>query len=50
MTTSAEMCTNELFKESQTAEGLSKSELKELKELSFLATKDLNFTLYGTFY
>ena len=50
MTTSSEMCINELFKESQTTEGLSKTEFKELKELSFLATKDLNFTFDGKLY
>ena len=35
-----EICTNELFKESETVEGLSKSEFKELLSLP---TKDSDF-------
>ena len=35
-----EICTNELFKESETVEGLSKTEFKELLSL---ATKDSHF-------
>ena len=42
-----EICTNELFKESQTVEGLSKSEFKELLSL---ATKDSHFIFDGSLY
>ena len=42
-----EICTNELFKESETIEGLSKTEFKE--RLS-LATKDSHFIFDGTLY
>ena len=42
-----EICTNELFKESETVEGLSKTEFKELLSL---ATKDLHFIFDGTLY
>ena len=42
-----EICTNELFKESETIEGLSKSEFKEVLSL---ATKDLHFIFNGTLY
>ena len=42
-----EICTNELFKESETVEGLSKIEFKELLSL---ATKDSHFICDGTFY
>ena len=42
-----EICTNELFKESETAKGLSKSEFKELLSL---ATKDLHFIYEATLY
>ena len=42
-----EVCTNELFKESETPEGLSKS---ELKELLFLATKNSHFIFDLTLY
>ena len=41
------ICTNELFKESETVEGLSKIEFKELLSL---ATKDSHFIFDGTFY
>ena len=43
-----EICTNELFKESETVEGLSKTEF--LSELLSLATKDLHFIFDGTLY
>ena len=42
-----EICTNELFKESATDEGLSKTEFKELLSL---ATKDSHFIFDGTLY
>ena len=42
-----ETCTNELFKESETLEGLSKTEFKELLSL---ATKDSHFIFDGTVY
>ena len=42
-----EICTNELFKESETVEGLSKTEFKELLSL---ATKDSHFIFEGTLY
>ena len=42
-----EICTNELFKESETVEGLSKTEFKELLSL---ATKDSNFIFDGRLY
>ena len=42
-----EICTHKLFKESETVEGLNKS---EFKELLFLATKDSHFIFDGTFY
>ena len=42
-----EICTNELFKESETVEGLSKTEFKELLSL---ATKDSHFIFDGTLY
>ena len=42
-----EICTNELFKESETVEGLSKPEFKELLSL---ATKDSYFIFDGTLY
>ena len=42
-----ELCTNELFKEPETVEGLSKF---EFKELLFLATKNLHFIFDGTLY
>ena len=42
-----EICTNELFKESETVEGLSKTEFKELLSL---ATKDLHFIFYWALY
>ena len=41
-----EVCTNEPFKESDTAEGLSNSEFKKLLSLT---TKDSHFTFDGTF-
>ena len=41
-----EICTNELFKESETVEDLSKSEFKVLS----LATKDSHFIFGGTLY
>ena len=41
------MCTNELFKESETVEGLSKSEFKELLSP---ATKASHFIFDGTLY
>ena len=41
------ICTNELFKESETVEGLSKTEFKELLSL---ATKDSHFIFDGTLY
>ena len=42
-----QICTNELFKESKTVEGLSKTEFKELLSLS---TKNSNFIFDGTLY
>ena len=42
-----EICTNELFKESETVEGLSKTEFIELLSLP---TKDSHFFFDGTFY
>ena len=42
-----EICTNELFKESETIEGLSKTEFKELLSL---ATEDSHFIFDGTLY
>ena len=42
-----EICTNELFKESETVEGLSKTEFKELLSL---ATKESHFIFDGTLY
>ena len=42
-----EICTNEPFKESETVEGLSKTEFKELLSL---ATKDSHFIFDGTLY
>ena len=42
-----EICTNEIFKESETLEGLSKSEFKELLSLG---TEGLHFIFDGTFY
>ena len=42
-----EICTNELFKESETIEGLSKTEFKELLSLT---TKDSHFIFDGTLY
>ena len=42
-----EICTNELFKESETVEGLSKTEFKELLSL---ATKDSHFIFDGALY
>ena len=42
-----EICTNELFKESETVEGLSKSEFKGLLSL---ATRDWHFIFDGTLY
>ena len=42
-----EICTNELFKKSETVEGLSKTEFKELLPL---ANKNLHFIVDGTFY
>ena len=42
-----EICTNELFKKSETVEGFSKSEFKELLPL---ATKDSHFIFDGTLY
>ena len=42
-----EICTNELFKESETVECLSKSEFKELLSL---ATKDSHFFCDGRLY
>ena len=42
-----EICTNELFKESETVEGLSKTVFKELLSL---ATKDSHFIFDGTLY
>ena len=42
-----EICTNELFKESETAEGLSKTDFKELLSL---ATKDSHLIFDGTLY
>ena len=41
------ICANELFKESETVEGLSKTEFKELLSL---ATKDSHFIFDGTLY
>ena len=43
----SEICTNELFKESETVEGLSKTVLKKLLSL---VTKDPHFIFYGTLY
>ena len=42
-----EICTNELFKESETVEGLSKTEFKGILSL---ATKDSHFIFDGTLY
>ena len=42
-----EICTNELFKESETVESLSKTDFKELLSL---ATKDSHFIFDGTLY
>ena len=42
-----EICTNELFKESETVEGLSKTEFKELLSQ---ATKESHFVFDGTLY
>ena len=42
-----EICTNELFKESETVEGFSKTEFKELLSL---ATKDSHFVFDGRLY
>ena len=42
-----EICVNELFKESETVEGSSKTEFKELLSL---ATKDSHFIFDGTLY
>ena len=42
-----EICTNELFKESETVEGLSKIEFKELLSV---ATKDSHFIFDGTLF
>ena len=42
-----EICTNELFKESETVEGLSKTDFKELLSL---ATKDSHLIFDGTLY
>ena len=42
-----EICTNELFKESEIVEGLSKTEFKELLSL---ATKESHFIFDGTLY
>ena len=42
-----EICTNKLFKDFETVEGLSKS---EFKELLFLATKDSHFIFDETLY
>ena len=42
-----EICTNELFKKFETAEGLSKSDFKELLPLPI---KDLHFNFDGTLY
>ena len=42
-----EICTNELFKESGTVEGLSKTKFKELLSLT---TKDLHFIFYWALY
>ena len=42
-----EICTNELFKESETVEGLSKT---EFKEFLFLATKDSHSIFHGKLY
>ena len=42
-----QICTNKLFKESKTVEGLSKTEFKELLSL---ATKNSNFIFDGTLY
>ena len=42
-----EICTNEYFKESETVEGLSKTEFKELLSL---ATKNSHFIFDGTLY
>ena len=42
-----EICTNELFKESEIVEGLNKTEFKELLSL---ATKESHFIFDGTLY
>ena len=42
-----DICTNELFKESETIDGLSKTEFKELLSL---ATEDSHFIFDGTLY
>ena len=42
-----EICTDELFKESETVEGLSKTKFKELLSL---ATNDLHFIFYWALY
>ena len=42
-----EICTNELFKEPEAVEGISKTEFKELLSL---ATKDWHFIFDGTLY
>ena len=42
-----EICRNKLFKESETVEGLSRSQFKNLLSL---ATKDSHFIFDGTFY
>ena len=42
-----EICANDLFRESETIEGLRKS---EFEELLLLATKDSHYIFYGTFY
>ena len=42
-----EICTNELFKESKTIEGLTRAEFKELLSL---ATKDSHFIFDDTLY
>ena len=45
-----EICTDELFKESEITEGLNKSEFKELLSLQWLTTKDLHFIFDGALY
>ena len=42
-----EICTNEIFKEPEAVEGISKTEFKELLSL---ATKDWHFIFDGTLY